>query len=118
MEKPMNTKYVFEFEDGTTCEMTLSFYALYMLRAKNKNLYLRYNKTMAEMADSKDGYDELASLTILYTGYVCANINEPSDTLMSEEDFIIKCGCDRVAVADAVNELTNPKKARASVKPS
>jgi hypothetical protein len=117
MDKPMNTKYVFEFEDGSTCEMTLSFYALYLLRSKNKNLYLRYNKTMSDMADTKGGYDELASLTILYTGYVCANINEPSDSLMSEEDFIIKCGCDRVAVMNAINTLTNPKKAKASVKP-
>lgn len=118
MEKPMNTKYVFEFEDGTTCEMTLSFYVLYLLRAKNKVLYSRYNRTMSNMADPKTEYDELESLTILYTAYVCANINEPVDTLMSEEEFIIKCGCDRVAVANAVNVLTNPKKAKASVKPS
>jgi hypothetical protein len=115
---PMNTKYVFEFEDGTTCEMTLAFYVLYLLRGKNKALYSRYNKTMSNMANSKSEYDELESLTILYTAYRCANINEPEETLMSEEEFVIKCGCDRIAVANAVNALTNPKKAKASVKPS
>lgn len=118
MDKPMNTKYVFEFEDGTTCEMTLSFYALYLLRAKIKSLYSRYNRTMSNMADTKTEYDELDSLTVLYTAYRCANINEPEDSLMTEEEFIVKCGCDRVAVSNAVQALTNPKKAKASVKPS
>lgn len=118
MDKPMNTKYVFEFEDGTTCEMTLSFYVLYLLRAKNKSLYSRYNRTMSNMADAKTEYDELESLTILYTAYRCANINEPEENLLTEEEFIIKCGCDRVEVSKAVQMLTNPKKAKASVKPS
>ena len=67
MEKPMNTKYVFEFEDGTTCEMTLSFYALYLLRAKNKNLYLRYNKTMAEMADFATAMRSITQGTATFT---------------------------------------------------
>ena len=117
MEKSLNTKYVFEFEDGTTCEMTLAFYALLMLKGKNKSLYERYNRSMNNMADVKKGYDELESLTILYTAYVCANINESEENLMSETDFIIKCGSDRVAVGTAVGALTNPKKAKASVKP-
>ena len=118
MDKPMNTKYVFEFEDGTSCEMTLTFYVLYLLRAKNKALYAQYNKTMSVMAEEKYEYDELDSLIILYTAYVCANINEPEETIMSKEEFFIKCGSDRVAVSNAVVALTNPKKAKATVKPS
>ena len=118
MDKPMNTKYVFEFEDGTSCEMTLSFYVLYLLRAKNKTLYSRYNKTMSAMADEKYEYDELDSLLILYAAYCCANINEPAETIMSEEEFFIKCGSDRIAVSNAFVSLTNPKKAKATVKPS
>lgn len=118
MEKPMNTKYVFEFEDGTTCEMTLAFYVLLILKGKNKNLYSRYNRTMASMGNPKNEYDELESLTILYTAYRCANINEPEENLLTEEEFIIKCGSDREAVSNAVTALTTPKKAKASVKPS
>ena len=113
MDKPMNTKYVFEFEDGTTCEMTLAFYALLMLKGKNKNLYDRYNKTYNGMADKKKDYDELESLTILYTAYRCANINEPEENLMSEKDFIIKCGSDRKAIGMAMKRLLNPKKPQA-----
>lgn len=113
MDKPMNTKYVFEFEDGTTCEMTLAFYALLMLKGKNKNLYDRYNRTMNGMSDKKKEYDELESLTILYTAYRCANINEPEENIMSEEDFIIKCGSDRKAVGFAIQRLLNPKKQKA-----
>lgn len=113
MEKPMNTKYVFEFEDGTTCEMTLAFYALLMLKGKNKSLYDRYNKTMNGMSNKNKEYDELESLTILYTAYRCANINEPEENLMSETDFIIKCGSDRKAVGNAIQRLINPKKPQA-----
>lgn len=113
MDKPMNTKYVFEFEDGSTCEMTLAFYALLMLKGKNKSLYDRYNKTYSGMADKKKDYDELESLTILYTAYRCANINEPEEKLMSEKDFIIKCGSDRKAIGRAMQRLLNPKKPQA-----
>ncbi len=113
MDKPMNTKYVFEFEDGTSCEMTLAFYVLYLLKAKNKSLYDRYNRTMNGMSDKKKDYDELESLTILYTAYRCANINEPEENLMTEEEFIIKCGSDRKAVGMAMQRLINPKKPKA-----
>ena len=113
MDKPMNTKYVFEFEDGSTCEMTLAFYALLMLKGKKKSLYDRYNKSMNTMTDKKKDYDELESLTILYTAYRCANINEPEEDLMSETEFIIKCGSDRKAIGKAMQRLINPKKPQA-----
>lgn len=113
MEKPMNTKYIYEFEDGTSCEMTLAFYVLYLLKAKNKSLYDRYNRTMNGMADKNKEYDELESLTILYTAYRCANINEPEENLLTEEEFIMKCGSDRTAVGRAIKRLINPKKPQA-----
>ena len=118
MDKPMNTKHVFEFEDGTTCEMTLAFYALLMLKGKNKSLYDRYNKAYSGMADKKKDYDELESLTILYTAYRCANIKEPEESLMSETDFIIKCGSNRKEVGRAMQRLLNPKKPQAFGNPS
>ena len=47
-------------------------------------------------------------ITIMYTAYVCANLSE--EDLMTEEEFMIKCGSDRIAIRDAVQELTQPKK--------
>lgn len=114
MEKPLNTKYTFEFQDGTTAEMTLAFYALYMLRAKNRSLYERYNAAMNRMGDQKKGgYDELDTIVVLYTAYLCANLNN-LEAAMSEEEFLMKCGSDRVSVGRAVRMLTQPKKTQAS----
>ena len=104
MEQKFNTTTTFYFEDGTSCEMTLYFYALYQLKNKNKALYDKYNRIMANM--TKGNYEELDQLTILYTAYLCAQPEEP----MTEEDFIIKCGCDRRAVGKAYKELTTSKK--------
>lgn len=103
MDKKMNTIIDFEFCDGTTAKMTLTFYALYQLKAKNKALYERYNKIM-----SKNISEELEMITVIYTAYVCANLSE--ENLMTEEEFMIKCGSDRIAIRDAVQELTQPKK--------
>lgn len=108
MDKPMNTKYVYTFEDGTTTEMTLAFYVLYMLKSKNRTLYDRHNKIMARMGNRKnDEYDEIDSVLILYTAYVCAHLNDES--IMTEEEFLIKCGSDRKAVGAAVKALLQPK---------
>ena len=107
--KTLNTTYDFEMADGTTVKLTLAFYALYQLKSKNKSLYERYNKAMLSIADKKSGYDELEVITILYAAYVCANLN--ADKIMNEEEFIILCGADRVAVNTALEHLITPKKA-------
>ena len=104
MDKKMNTTIDFEFYDGTTAKMTLTFYALYQLKTKNKALYERYNKIMTKQAIT----DELDMITVVYTAYVCANLSE--ENLMNEEEFMMKCGCDRIAIRDAVQSLTQPKK--------
>ena len=114
MEKNLNTTIDFEFYDGTTVKMTLFFYALYQLRSKNKTLYDRYNKIMTNQA--KGNYDELEMITLLYVAYVCANLDE--ENIMTEEEFMMKCGSDREAVGKAAKELTSPKKPKASEKHS
>ena len=108
MEKKFNTTTTFYFEDGTSCEMTLYFYALYQLRSRNKPLYDKYNRIMSNL--SKGNYEELDQLTVLYVAYLCADPDEP----MTEEEFIIKCGCDRRAIGKVFKELTMPKKPMAS----
>lgn len=106
MTAKLNTNYMFEFEDGTTAALTLTFYKLYQLKTKNKALYDRYNTIMGNSGKGK--YDELETLEILYIAYLCANLDE--ENVMTNEEFMIKCGCDRFAVADAFKALTQPKK--------
>lgn len=101
------TRYTFEFYDGTTCEMTLTFIALKRLAGKNKKLYDRYNAVM-----NKKDRDEFDALTTLYVAYCCANID--AEDIMGEDEFIEKCGCDRIALNIALETMTNPKKRKVS----
>ena len=107
--KKMNTEIEYEFFDGTTARLTLAFYLLYQLKAKNRALYDKYNKIMT--GGLKDEFD---MITVLYTAYVCANMF--SDTELLDEDvFMLMCGADHVGVANAFKELTTPKNSKASV---
>lgn len=106
-KKALATRYTFEFYDGTTCEMTLAFIALKKLSSKNKNLYERCQKVMAN-----GGKDEFDTLAVLYTAYMCANMD--SDNVLTEDEFIEKCGYDRQALMDALEALTTAKKRTAS----
>lgn len=100
-------RYTFEFEDGDTCEMTLAFILLKKLASKNKPVYERCQKVLTN--GPKDEFDMLA---VVYAAYHCANMN--NDDLLTEDEFIEKCGCDRFAVSEAFNAMTNPKKRKAS----
>ena len=106
-KKALATRYTFEFYDGTTCEMTLAFIALKMLSSKNKTLYTRCQKVMAN-----GGQDEFDTLTVLYAAYMCANMN--SENVLTEDEFIEKCGTDREALMQAMTAMTTPKKQKAS----
>ena len=102
MNKKLNTTYEFEFCNGEKTDLTLTFYALMQLSSKNKHAYDRYNRIMS----TKDT-NELEMVYVLYTAYLCAHIDEE---VMTEEEFIIKCGADRYALKDAVEALLKPKK--------
>lgn len=106
-KKALATTYTFEFYDGTTCEMTLAFIKLKMLSSKNKRVYTACQTVMTNGAK-----DELDMLSVLYAGYLCANMD--AENILTEDEFIEKCGCDRFALADAFNAMTNPKKRKAS----
>lgn len=111
MDTKLNTTIDYEFVDGTKTTMSLWFYALYQLKSKHPDLYKRYNETMNRM--SKNNVDELDSLFILYVAYRCAHVEETE--VMSEEDFIMACGFDRVQMGRAIQALTQAKKPVASV---
>lgn len=99
-----NTMYNFKFEDGTSEDLTLAFYALYQLKAKNKPIYEEYNRIM-----TKGVNEELETITVLYAAYLCANISDISGC-MSLEEFMIKCGSNRGAIKEAMEYLVKPKK--------
>lgn len=99
--------YEFEFQDGEKCQMSLSFIRLKRLASKRKDLSDRYNNIMLKGTKS-----ELDVLTVLYTAYLCANMEH--DDLMTEDEFIEKCGDDHVIIYEALDALTNPKKRKAS----
>ena len=101
--KKLNTTYEFEFYDGDKVDLTLTFYSLMQLSAKNKKAYERYNKIM-----STNGSNELEMVCILYIAYLCAHLDE--EKLLTEEEFMIKCGSDRMALKNAVEALLRPKK--------
>lgn len=104
----LNTTYDFELADGSKVELTLAFYKLYQLKSKNKSLYERYTKIMSKNAKGGD-VEELDTISILYVAYVCANMGK--DNLLDEEEFMMLCGSDRLAVNKAVEHLITPKKA-------
>ena len=97
-----NTCIDFTFADGDSVKLTLAFYALYQIKSINKGLYDRYNKIMTKGAN-----EELDMITVLYTAYVCANL---AGDVMTEEEFLIKCGSDRNAIKEAMEALITPKK--------
>lgn len=105
------TGYEFEFIDGEKCLITLSFIRLKRLASKNKPLYERYQKIMINGTKS-----EFDILTALYAAYVCANLDK--DDLMTEDEFIERCGDDHVIIYEAFDAVTNPKKRKASGNPS
>ena len=97
------TTYEFTFADGDKCELTLAFIRIKRLASKNRSLYDRYNKTMVNGPK-----EELEMLTVVYAAYVCANLDK--DNILTEDQFIEKCGSDRRALQNALNSLINPKK--------
>lgn len=72
----------FPLANGEKIELKLSFARLYRLRASAPQLYEKYNKVM--MDGTHDTFD---FLRIMYTAYVCENI-EKIDECMSFEEFI------------------------------
>lgn len=83
--------------DGTEVELTLTYGRLLKLREKNKALYERYNKL------AMDGInDELDYVTMLYTGYLCANIESEC---MSEGEFIEKMPANHFQIPVLVGKL-------------
>lgn len=95
----------YELADGSKVEMTLAYYPLLLLRTKKKGQFEKYNKIT-----TKGPQDEFDMITILYTGYLCANI-EQLDTVINEMEFIQKLPPSRKIMNETCDWLLNgPKK--------
>lgn len=103
-KKALNTTCEFELADGSKVKMTLAFYALYQLKAKNKSLYERYNKIMVNGPQ-----EELDNVVILYTAYLCANMAN-FEGCMSEVEFMQNMSNDRMQVKETLENLVSAKK--------
>lgn len=103
-----NTYVSYDLIDGSKVELTLAFYLLKVLEGKNPNLTARYYKLQ-----TKKEMNDLDMVTIIYTAYCCANLDNPE--MMDEETFMIMMGCDRLSMRSLMNRLMGAKKKPDSV---
>ena len=105
-----NTFVKYTLIDGTTVNLTLAFALLKALEGTNSELAERYDKITAK--NEKD-WCEYDIVTILYTAYCCANLDDPE--MLNEEVFCILMGSDRFSLRGLFNQLMGAKKKPASV---
>lgn len=94
----------FELNDGEVIKLVINFSLLYKLREKRKSVYETYSNTL--VMGSKDLFDYIQ---ILYTAYLCANINN-IDSCMNFEEFIERMPNDITSIVGMAGELIQPKK--------
>ena len=77
-----NTYQELELIDGQIVKMTLNFARLLKIKNDQPQIYDRFMKVLQNQA-----FDIVSdSLTVLYVGYLCANIG--NESVLSEDDFV------------------------------
>ena len=99
----LNTTVKHTFCDGSTVECTITMSRVLALSNKNKELH----KLMGRMI-SKGSEDIFEMIRFVYGAYLCANLN--TEEVLTEAEFIDKCGADYVGITKTMKELINPKK--------
>lgn len=102
----MNGKIKMELENGKEVELALNFASLYKIRGLKKDVYDRYNKVI--MKGTEDTFD---TVTVLYTAYLCANVDN-LDECMGEMEFMENLPYNPPELARKCNELISAKKRR------
>ena len=77
-----NTYQELVLENGETVKLTLNFARLLKIKNEQPKIYDRFMKVL----QNKDFDIVFDSLTVLYTGYLCANMNDES--ILSEDEFM------------------------------
>ncbi|RDU22210.1 hypothetical protein [Anaerosacchariphilus polymeriproducens] len=104
MQKFKNTVIEFELTDESKVTLSLAFILLLKLKNENKGMYEKFNKII--MNGPKDLFD---NITILYTAYLCANL-EHADKCLTEMQFIESIPDNMNYINEMVQELVAPKK--------
>lgn len=104
--KPTMTN--FQLDDGSVIQLTLNLMLLYRLKSLRKDAYERFNNVMV-----KGPQDVFDNLTVVYTAYLCANI-DTIDACTSYADFMQRASGSIQALTMACQDLINPKKKTAS----
>lgn len=77
-----NTYQELELENGEIVKLTLNFARLLKIKSEQPKIYDRFMKVL----QNKDFDIVFDSLTVLYTGYLCANMN--NESVLSEDEFM------------------------------
>lgn len=104
-----NTFYEIKLLNGEKVNLSLTFARLYMLRAKDKALYEKYNRMI-----TKESRDEIDSIFIIYVAYVCTRLDEEH---MSFNEFLEVAPFDRAVIGDAILTLLTPSKKKTASPP-
>lgn len=100
-----NTFVKYTLIDGSTVDLTLAFALLKALEGAKPDLAERYYKITSK---SEKEWKEHDIVTILYTAYSCANLDNPE--ALDEEVFEILMGSDRFSLRGLFNRLMGAKK--------
>jgi len=100
-----NTFIDYTLINGETVKLTMAFALLKELENRKPELVSKYYKLSAKK-DSE--FRDLDMVTILYTAYMCANLDNPE--AYDEEVFTILLGSDRMSMRYLANQLMGAKK--------
>lgn len=99
-----NTYQEFELENGQIVKLTLNFAKLLKVKNERPETYENFMKVL----QNKDFDIVFDSLTVLYTGYLCANMDDES--MLSEEEFYALIPFDIELINVAAGQLIQSKK--------
>ena len=99
-----NTYQELELIDGQTIKMTLNFARLLKIKNDQPIIYDRFMKVL-----SNKEFDIISdSLTVLYVGYLCANIG--NESILAEDDFTELIPFDLELINTKAGQLIQGKK--------
>lgn len=99
-----NTYLELELENGETVKLTLNFARLLKIKNDQPKLYDKFMKVL-----QNNNFDIVFdSLTVLYTGYLCANIN--NESVLSEDEFYAEVPFDLEVINILAGQLVQGKK--------
>lgn len=104
-----------ELQNGEKIKLTLNFARLLMLKNKRRDAYEEYNKQYFE---EKNRDATFSAITIVYTAYLCANIDQlDDDKLMSKQEFMENIPQSFTLINKIATNLTDPKQKKISGAP-